>query len=431
MGQLTHTNNDCNDNFKVVLSQWRKTYGKLVPGNRLPVFFDIEQSANVLLLASWGLVADKGETSSNSDGIVDVDSSAAADKSYVGFRCAKNPLHILSTERVGTTLEEYNWTKYGDIEDEIGKTDWLFDAYHYCPADGSLLIPLYNFDCQEAQTSVYEEKEESEFNQTAIVKMFVIPAQTLKTDNYVANSKIRMLKDVRIDLNKEVKLSEDKTKFRFDHPVKVCRNTNLVFSPYDCNGMNKVRCAFLGVFDSGMEDSKFKVSSTTAKTRYEFDSKSASDLSLLKRRYYKNETYVDEGILRDGFNSYDSNDKYVLTLDFEPSIDNPSLFDLSIDDGISASAYNILVDAGYIPHFAYQSLVRYAEGDDGGTAYTWQNKHLKDKEHMQFELLGLDDKGIPDVYAAMQKMVVKDLTDDCETILRPAKLMEDIFRIWC
>ena len=58
-GQLTHTNNKCNDSFKVVLSRWRETYGTLHgelfgPGhNRFPVFFDMEQSANVLALASW------------------------------------------------------------------------------------------------------------------------------------------------------------------------------------------------------------------------------------------------------------------------------------------------------------------------------------------------------------------------------------------
>lgn len=53
LGQITHTNNDCNENFKVVVAKWRETYGNLVKGNRLPVFFDMEQSANVLALASW------------------------------------------------------------------------------------------------------------------------------------------------------------------------------------------------------------------------------------------------------------------------------------------------------------------------------------------------------------------------------------------
>lgn len=63
MGQLTHTNSDCNDDFKVVLSKWRELYEKTVhwrdakgnalDGNRLPVFFDMEQSAHVLVLASW------------------------------------------------------------------------------------------------------------------------------------------------------------------------------------------------------------------------------------------------------------------------------------------------------------------------------------------------------------------------------------------
>lgn len=49
--------------FKVVLSDWRGRYGNTVKwwdsnghaldGNRLPVFFDMEQSANILALASW------------------------------------------------------------------------------------------------------------------------------------------------------------------------------------------------------------------------------------------------------------------------------------------------------------------------------------------------------------------------------------------
>ena len=58
--------------------------------------------------------------------------------------------------------------------------------------------------------------------------------------------------------------------------MMVCRNTNLVFSPYiDENGMNRVRCAFLGCFIDENDDeySRFKVNSCGAKTRYELDSK--------------------------------------------------------------------------------------------------------------------------------------------------------------
>ena len=68
---------------------------------------------------------------------------------------------------------------------------------------------------------------------------------------------------------------------------------------------------------------------------------------------------------------------------------------------------------------------------DGGTAYTWRSKYLGDRDHLQFELLGLDDKGIGAVYKDMQRMVVDDLTDGCKTILNPTKLMDDIYRIWC
>ena len=73
MGQITHTNSDCNESFKVVLKKWRSSYDKVVHwnglygdadgrsqseidlkmGNRLPVFFDMEQSANVLAMSSW------------------------------------------------------------------------------------------------------------------------------------------------------------------------------------------------------------------------------------------------------------------------------------------------------------------------------------------------------------------------------------------
>ena len=93
-------------------------------------------------------------------------------------------------------------------------------------------------------------------------------------------------------------------------------------------------------------------------------------------------------------------------------------------------AYNILVDAGYIPHFAYQSLMKY-DDKDGGIAYTWRNKYLVGKEHMQFELLGLDDKQIGNMYRFFNKMVVKDTQDNCDTILKPAQLIQGIFRVWC
>ena len=78
--------------------------------------------------------------------------------------------------------------------------------------------------------------------------MFLIPAQTLKQDNYVANDRVIQLKDITIDLNERVDFGKDNWKYRFDHPIKVCRNTNFVFSTYDKNGLNRVKCAFLGEF---------------------------------------------------------------------------------------------------------------------------------------------------------------------------------------
>ena len=181
-----------------------------------------------------------------------------------------------------------------------------------------------------------------------------------------------------------------------------------------------------------------KFSSTCAETRYEYDSQNTTDLSLTKGRYYRmGDPYIDEHVApnkeepeKSKFNTYDSMDKYVFVVDFEPSIDHKTMFDISWRNGIHTHSYNILGDAGYIPHFAYQSLVKYADRD-GGTAYTWRNKYLKTKDHLQFELLGLDDKGVKGPFGEMQRMIVDDITDNCKTLLCPAKMMDDIYRIWC
>ena len=53
------------------------------------------------------------------------------------------------------------------------------------------------------------------------------------------------------------------------------------------------------------------------------------------------------------FNSYDSLDKFVMVLDFDPSVEHRNMFEASWQDGVHGLAYNILGDAGYIPHFAY------------------------------------------------------------------------------
>lgn len=76
----------------------------------------------------------------------------------------------------------------------------------------------------------------------------------------------------------------------------MCRNTNLVFSPYDYNGHNKVKCAFMGVYfdkdEKGFDENNrgvksVKFSSCEAATRYEHDSQSTVDLGLTKGEYYK------------------------------------------------------------------------------------------------------------------------------------------------
>jgi len=112
MGQVTHSNNDCNDDFHVVAREWREQYknaihwtdedGLELDDNRLPVFFDMEQSANVLALASWRCFADP-------DGVVLLDSLGNPQKYML---CGKNPYHVLSVERTSTSTLEYNWTKY-------------------------------------------------------------------------------------------------------------------------------------------------------------------------------------------------------------------------------------------------------------------------------------------------------------------------------
>ena len=466
-GQLTHTNSQCNEWFKLVLLKWREDYRNVVhwtdgtedakplDRNRLPVFFDMEQSANVLALASWYKTPDI-----DPDGIINADPYGNP-KDVVC--CGKNPLHILSLERTSELQSEYSFSEYTldtSLVNPRNMMDWIFDAYHYCQANGSIFVPLYNFECEDGV----------ELSQKLKMRMFVVPAQTLKQENYSANDRLTKLDDMVLDLNQKVDFDGSEETHRFNHPMKVCRNTNVVFSTYDQNGLNKVKCAFLGTFQNPEDESgvlpeykKFKVSSCDAQTRYEYDSQSTADLALTNGFHFKEndienkyegiedfdgkkETdekrrYVDRKILEDAFNSYDSNDKYVFVVDIQASIDHRSLFNMSWDSGIQTYSYNILGDAGYIPHFAYQSLIRYENGDrlpnkdgdmpDGGIAFTWRNAHLDRKDHLQFELLGLDDKDIPEAFNNMLRMIVVDTTDDCKTLINPAKMMDDIYRVWC
>ena len=435
---MTYANNDCNENFYLVAKDWIAQYKEVVEGNRLPVFFDMEQSANVIAFASWKLTPIMlGE-----DGIAQMDDNG--NPIYI-THTAKNPFHIISLERTSTIPSEYNFVEYGSngaINSKFGNecSDYSFDAYHYCPANGSILLPSYKLDCEDEYVEIG--------HQRLSLLMYVIPAQRLKQDNYVVTERIQELWVKDIDLNEQVPFGKELKKYRFDNPIKVCRNTNLVFSPYEDNGMNKVRCAFLGNFPNSLERSQFKVNCGMAKTRYGFDSKSPLDISQLKQNYFKGEDgdwrdsdgnkvsnvevrrYIDKDILKKGYNSYDSLDKYVMVLDFDSSIDNKTMFDISAIGGMSTYSYNILSDSGFIPSFAYQSLVKYGD-KDGGTTYTWMNKHLKSKSHMQFELLGLDDWDISQTYDEIQRLVVKDTTDDCDTLLNPMKLAGDIYRVWC
>ena len=435
LGQITHTNSICNDSFKVVIKNWRNAYGNYDFGNKLPVFFDMEQSANVIALASWNLVPELDESGNQAK-------DSTGNDLYVTC-CGKNPYHILSVEQVGDGNSEYSFTKYStqpmDGDDRLHQ-DWLFDAYHYCQADGSILIPLYAFNCEEPS-------EDEAFGQQILkMKMFLVAAQMMKSNEFTAKSKLVELlprhdtaNPGEIDLNKAIGFN-GMVKLRFDHHIKVCRNTNVVFCPYDFNGMNKLRIAFLGQFQDGQGASSFKISSCKAKTRYEFDSQSTKNLALLKGKYFKGDgilwggTRMDSRRYKDDdlekqFNSYDSMDKYVFMLEFEPALDNKSLFEESSANGMKCASYNILSDAGCIPHFAYQSLVKYGDSD-GGIAYTWCNSHLGGKDHLMFELLGISDQDLPGAFANMSRMVVEDIVDECKTLICPAKLMDDIYRIW-
>ena len=244
MGQVTHSNNDCNDDFHVVIREWRDQYKNLIhwddvglSDNRLPVFFDMEQSANVLALASWRCFT------YTEDGIDVRDENGEPVKATL---CGKNPFHILSIERTSTSTLEYNWTKYTEGTSKLFNLNhllnWIFDAYHYCPANGSLLIPLYRFDCLDVVDSQSRddseqdaEEEEEKARQIAHVDMFVVPAQMLKQDNFSAMERVYELEN-DIDLNALEDFAYKNTKYRFDHPVKVCRNTNMVFSAYNSNG---------------------------------------------------------------------------------------------------------------------------------------------------------------------------------------------------
>lgn len=81
--------------------------------------------------------------------------------------CGKNPIHILSVERVSSSPSEYNWEPYGQqIENMPGM---MFDRYHYCQANGSILVPMYSFQCDEASGQ-----------QNLVFGLHLVQAQTLK-----------------------------------------------------------------------------------------------------------------------------------------------------------------------------------------------------------------------------------------------------------
>mgnify|MGYP003291736529 CR=1 FL=1 len=237
----------------------------------------MEQSANVLALASWNCFK-------IGDGEVD----------NLFMNTGKNPYHIVSIENNGTLLSDYTYEEYANNDhlnkfNDNGEDDksslsqsgakWLFGKYQYCPANGSILIPLYRFKCvdsfKDESGKDVEYTNPDDIQQFLIVRMFVIPAQQLKDYEYSAKQQIIRLNDIQMDLNQKMDFG-DKLVYRFDNLIKVCRNTNLAFSVYTYNdgkySTNKVKCAFLGCYAAGQDGSSYKVSSCDAKTRYEYDS---------------------------------------------------------------------------------------------------------------------------------------------------------------
>lgn len=167
------------------MRKWLDEYGKVVSGNRLPLFFDMEQSASVLALASWTVIPYVDE-----DGVEHRDSSG--ELLHV-IATAKNPLHIISLERTSSlpseyTLEEYPWEQ--NFSSFATLANWMFDRYHYCPASGSILIPLYRFECSDPQKSDDGGDDPSQIGQRAFVKMLLVHAQQLKTDNHAINRRL-------------------------------------------------------------------------------------------------------------------------------------------------------------------------------------------------------------------------------------------------
>lgn len=114
----------------------------------------MEQSADVLALAAWSASGEASSSPSDSDFVF----------------CGKNPIHILSVERTSSEPSEYSLERYSDETpmNESAK-EWMFDSYHICHANGNILVPMYNFICNENS------------EQTAKARMFVVAAQHLKT----------------------------------------------------------------------------------------------------------------------------------------------------------------------------------------------------------------------------------------------------------
>ena len=98
----------------------------------------------------------------------------------LGVMCGKNPLHVVSVERPGVSTLEYNWTKYeSEVRPSLKDSqECCFDAYHICPADGSILLPMYGFECFDS---------DGVFKQILSWRMYVVPAQKMKRKDFSAN----------------------------------------------------------------------------------------------------------------------------------------------------------------------------------------------------------------------------------------------------
>lgn len=128
-GQIQMTSSGINKAFGHIIEKWVQKYGNSIGMDVLPVVFDLQLSANVLLMST-------------------LDVPSEEDDGYQTTLCARRPNHVISMIQSSQYPSEYTWIDYGGV-DVLNGVDMMFDKYHYCPNDGTILIPFYKFDCSD------------------------------------------------------------------------------------------------------------------------------------------------------------------------------------------------------------------------------------------------------------------------------------------